>query len=226
MNTIAKIVTVDGPAGAGKSTVAKKLAQKLNYRYLDTGAMYRTAALLGLRSQFDWNDEKGFADLVRQHKIEVLDGHAFLDGEEVSDQIRTIETTEHTKYAADNVLIRQIMADLQRQTGQGGGIVVEGRDQGSVVFPEAFCKFYLTASPEARARRRIKDLADRHIQADYDDILTSINDRDHRDSSRKVGPLTCPKDAIVVDSSDMNIDDVINVMSADIESKLSAFELK
>lgn len=216
-----KIITIDGPAGAGKSTIARQLAQKLNYRYLDTGAMYRTAALLGLRHQVDWNDEKGFADLVRHHKIEVKEGQAFLDGENVSDQIRTLETTEHTKYAADNVQIRQIMAELQRRIGESGGIVVEGRDQGSVVFPDAFCKFYLTASPEARAARRISDLAQRGIQADHDSILESINKRDRQDSSRPVGPLTCPKDAVIVDSSNMNINDVITFMSNEIKKRSS-----
>ncbi|MDO5582204.1 MAG: (d)CMP kinase [Planctomycetia bacterium] len=210
------IITIDGPAGAGKSTIARTLANRLGLRYLDTGAMYRTAALLGVRSGMDLTDAESFAELVAQHKIENHFGKTSLDGEDVSIPIRSIEITNKTKYAADNVGIRRRMIELQREEGAAGGLVTEGRDQGADVFPDTPYKFYLTATPEARASRRFKELTERGEHPDFNEILQSINERDHRDASREVGPLRCPADAIVVDSSDKTIEEVVNIMEKQI----------
>lgn len=206
------IITIDGPAGAGKSTIARSLAKRLGLRYLDTGAMYRAAALLGVRKGIDLTDAESFARLVSEHQIGNREGKTWLDGEDVSIPIRSIEITNQTKYAADNIGIRRLMIDLQRKEGSNGGLVTEGRDQGADVFPDTPYKFYLTASPEARAHRRFKELTERGENPNYEEILQSMNERDLRDASREVGPLCCPEDAIIIDSSNMSIDDVVRSM--------------
>ena len=150
------IVTVDGPAGAGKSTVARALARRLGYQYLDTGAMYRAVALAALHRGLDFENPEGIAQLARQLKIEVSGCQIFLDGQEVTEAVRSSEVTSVTRFAADNPHVREHLVALQRAMGAQRDIVTEGRDQGTVVFPEAQCKIYLTASPEERARRRME----------------------------------------------------------------------
>ncbi|GAG18453.1 unnamed protein product, partial [marine sediment metagenome] len=152
------IITIDGPAGAGKSTVARALARRLGFRFLDTGAMYRAAALAGMRESVDWQQPEQMAALVVKVKIELCDDRVLLDGKDVSETIRTQEVTDVTRYAADNPQVRGHMVRLQRAMAQGHDAVAEGRDQGTVVFPNAACKFFLTASPRQRAQRRLGDL--------------------------------------------------------------------
>ena len=212
MSTNGIIITIDGPAGSGKSTVAKKLADVLRMEYLDTGGMYRATALLGLRHGVDWNNPDELTKLVRQHRIDGREGRTLLDAEDVTGVIRSSEVTAHTHYSADNPDIRKIMVDLQREIAKGRAIVTEGRDQGSAVFPDAHCKFYLTASPEERATRRVQELSQRGEQVDFNRILADINERDRRDSQRAVGPLVQPEDAILIDSSKMNPDQVVMSM--------------
>ena len=145
------VVTIDGPAGAGKSSVARALARRLGYSFLDTGAMYRAVALAAQRRGVPWSDSQGLANLTRRITIRLSDDAVFLDGEDVTRAIRSPDITEATRHVADNVPVRRQLAHLQRQIAQGGEYVTEGRDQGTVVFPDARCKIFLTASAAERA---------------------------------------------------------------------------
>lgn len=216
------IITIDGPAGAGKSTVARLLAERLTrktgqtFEYLDTGSMYRAVAFLGLRNNVDWNDPGVLERLAEKASIDVNEGRTFLDGQDITEAVRTPEVTEKTKFAADNPAIRKIMVSLQRSVADryektGKSVVTEGRDQGTAVFPDSPYKFFVTATPEERARRRQGEMRQRGQTEDaknLEKILQDIVDRDHRDSSRAVGPLRKPDDAVEIITDDMNIDTV------------------
>lgn len=212
-----KLITIDGPAGAGKSSVAKQLAAQIGFYYLDTGALYRTVALLGLKNQVDWNDPAALVSLTQKNLIDYRAGRVYLNQEDVSEQIRSSEITFLTQYSSKNPAIRLLMNDLQRKIATTDHFVTEGRDQGSVVFPDAFRKFYLTASPEERARRRFKEQQQRGENVDYQQILIDINERDYRDSHRDVAPLIQPKGAIIIDSDGKSLDEVVELMKRHIE---------
>lgn len=203
------VITLDGPAGAGKSTVARALARRLGFHFLDTGAMYRGVALAGLRSGVDWSEPDALAGIAEGVKIDFREERVFLNGEDVSDAIRTVEVTGVTRYAAGNPKVRARLVVLQRQAAQGRNLVTEGRDQGTVVFPDAACKIFLTASPEERARRRVRDLAARGEAASFEEVLAAQNRRDREDASREVGPLAAAPDAIRFDTDGLTLDEVV-----------------
>lgn len=214
------VVTIDGPAGGGKSTVAKNLAKKLNFDYLDTGAMYRTAALAAYRAGIPLEEYPQVAEFLKDRRILNRDGRTFLDGNDISDDIRSPLITSLTRHTADNPLVRRQMVLLQRQAAKGRNIVTEGRDQGTEVFPDAPCKFYLTASPEVRAIRRMKQLQENGESPSYPEILASIIKRDEGDMARQVGPLRKPDDAHIVDSSDLSAQEVVSLMASVVKEAL------
>lgn len=203
------IITLDGPAGAGKSSMARALAKRLGYRFLDTGAMYRAIALAAMRRNVDWSDSATLAELVGHVRVELQNEHVFLDGEDVTDLIRTPEVTASVHYVADNPAVRQQLVDQQRRVARGKNIVCEGRDQGTVAFPDAECKIFLTATPAERARRRWKELEARGQVVAFDVLLEQQNERDRRDTTRPVGRLVRAEDAVEVVSDGMSVDEVL-----------------
>jgi cytidylate kinase len=209
------VITLDGPAGAGKSTVAKSLARRLGISYLDTGAMYRAMTLKALRLKMDLSDEEALATLARNTKIafkEIPDGslNVTLDGEDVSVPIRTLEVTNNTHYIAKVPGVRTLMVAWQRAIGQERSIVTDGRDQGTVVFTDARYKFYVDADVEERVQRRYKELVAAGKNVDLDQLRTDMKERDHKDFNRAVGPLKKAHDAITVDSSGLTVEGTVD----------------
>jgi cytidylate kinase len=208
------IITIDGPAAAGKSTVARALARRLGYRYLDTGAMYRAVALAGLRRGLEWNRPEQLAELAPRLDIELIEDRVFLDGEDVTEAVRSVEVTAVTRHAADNLQVRNHLVSLQRAAAAGGHVVAEGRDQGSVVFPDADCKIFLNASPQERARRRLEDLKAQGEPKPLEDVLDDLTRRDRQDANRPVGPLLRPPGAFELDTDRMTLDEVVDQLES------------
>lgn len=211
-----KIITIDGPAGAGKSTVAKQLAQKLDLSYLDTGAMYRALTLKAIQQNVNLENEDDVVAMARQTHID-LENHAqgvkvILDGADVSEEIRTAEITNKTYFVAQKPRVREIMVEWQRLLGGKRGVVVEGRDVGTVVFPQARYKFYLDADIAERSRRRIEELREKGNDVDADKLTDELKERDNKDLTRSVGPLRKADDAVFIDSTHLTINEVIEKM--------------
>jgi cytidylate kinase len=204
------IVTIDGPAGAGKTTVAKRLAANLGYCFLDTGAMYRAVALAGLRRGIDWNDSKEVAELARAVQIRFRGDRVLLDGEDVSEAIRANQTTVAVRHVADHPQVREHLVSLQREFGRGRDLVTEGRDQGTLVFPDAPCKFFLSANAEERARRRVADLQARGHEVPLADILRQQQQRDDEDRQRPFGRLMRAPDAVEIITDGLSQDQVVS----------------
>ena len=204
------IITIDGPAGSGKSTVARALAQRLGFRYLDTGAMYRAVALAAMRRGVEWDRPEEIAQLAGQLEFELASDRVLLDAEDVTELIRSSEVTAVTRFAADNPQVRHRLVGLQRKAAGGYDVVTEGRDQGSVVFADAECKIFLTASPEERARRRLGDFDAQGEAGTLESVLADLDRRDRQDASRPVGPLVRPEGAVEVSTDGLDVDQVVD----------------
>lgn len=217
------VVAIDGPAGAGKSTVSKRLTSALGYRLLDTGALYRAVALAASRAGVAWDDEPALAHIAGALPVEFrIDGElnrVFLAGEDVSTAIRQPEISQGASLVSSRPAVRAALLDLQRRLGAEGGVVAEGRDIGTVVFPAAAAKFFLTASDEVRARRRFDELRASGVEVDYARTLAEMRERDARDSEREVAPLKPADDAILVDSSALGLDEVVQQMLAVVRAR-------
>jgi CMP/dCMP kinase len=218
------IITIDGPAGAGKSTVARALARRLGFRFLDTGAMYRAVALAGKRAGLDWDMPDDLAGLAKKLNISVVADRILLNGEDVTDAVRTSEVTAVTRYAADNPRVREHLVQLQRDLAGRDNVVTEGRDQGTVAFPNAECKIFLTASPEERARRRLGDLQSQGEPVTLDQVLTAQQRRDREDASRAVGPLVPAPDAVELCTDGLSLAEVIDRLEALVRERMPKLE--
>lgn len=215
------IVTIDGPAGTGKSTVAKKVAAELAYEYLDTGAMYRMVGWYVLNSGIDPEEEQAVIEALPDMSLSFDEGHALLNGEDITSHLRTPEVSCAASFVAKIPQVRQQLVDSQRMIAASKHIVCEGRDQGTVVFPQAECKFFLTASPEIRAERRMLEMENRGESVDFADLLQEQTERDRRDEERTIAPLKPADDAQIVDTSDLDIDAVVQQLVEAVRKRTS-----
>ncbi len=208
------VIAIDGPAGVGKSTTSRELARQLGYTLVDTGALYRGVALAARERGIDWGDEAAVVAICPEIELGFAsqeDGtpRLLLDGIDRGDDIRTPEMSSGASQVSAYSGVRRALLGIQRQLGAQGGVVLEGRDIGTVVFPDAEVKLFLTASAEERARRRVKDLESRGIMVDYDELLAQIRARDEADSTRAIAPLRPAEDAVILDSTSLDMDAVI-----------------
>jgi cytidylate kinase len=222
------IIAIDGPSGAGKSTLGKMLAKALDLLYLDTGAMYRAVALAVIRHGVAFDEKQKVVEIAENAKIELIGEpdslRILLDGADVTAEIRTFEVAQSASVVSTISEVRRIMVEHQRTLGENSakGCVLEGRDIGSVVFPHADLKFFLTAKPEARARRRFEEDRTKGRVSTYEQTLAEINERDERDVSRQDSPLTIAEDAVVIDTSELDLSEVFEQMIAAVREKKSA----
>lgn len=226
MSTNKLVVTIDGPAGAGKSSVAKLLARRLGYRLLDTGAIYRAVALTAQRRSVAWTDGPACGAIARDLDIHfdfVDDRNCVrLGGEDATTAIRTPEISQGASIVSQHPEVRAGLLELQRRLGAGGGVVVEGRDTGTVVFPGAGAKFFLTATDHERARRRVAELEAAGTAVDYDVTLREIRERDERDASRDLAPMVPALDAVLVDSSSQTLEQVVESLATLVEGRVAS----
>jgi CMP/dCMP kinase len=214
------IVTIDGPAGTGKSTAAKRLAAALGFEYLDTGAMYRAVAALCLEAEVELNSLAA-AEIARTSNITFQGGRTIARGLDVTEYLRSPEVTQAASIVAQHPEVRSALVARQRQLAAELNFVCEGRDQGTVVFPQAECKFFLTASPEERARRRMEELALCGKHVPYNELLAQQRERDERDRTRDVAPLRPADDAIQIDTTAISLEDVVRQLEAYVRSKMT-----
>ena len=211
------IVAIDGPAGSGKSTIAKLLAKKYDLTYIDTGAMYRMITLYLLENNIDISDLKEVERVLNTVNLDMQGDKFYLDNVDVSTKIREKRINDNVSKVASIKIVRINLVDLQRKISNNKDVILDGRDVGTVIFPNAQVKIFLIASPEERARRRYNEFLEKKTEITYDEVLKSIKERDHIDSTRDESPFVKADDAIELDSTNLTIEDVINFISKEIE---------
>jgi len=216
------IVTIDGPAGAGKSTVTRRLASELGFEFLDTGAMYRAVTWSAIQQAIDLKDQAALSEVAAKINIEFDDDRVSVDGKDVTKAIRDPDVTRHVVFIADAEKVREHLVELQRRIAASGDFVSEGRDQGTVAFPDAFCKIYLTASPQARALRRVEQMKESNEFVDFDQVLREQETRDQQDLNRKVGRLMKADDAIVFETDKLSVEEVVEQLKAIVKERMAA----
>ncbi|AHG86394.1 Cytidylate kinase [Bibersteinia trehalosi USDA-ARS-USMARC-190] len=218
------VITVDGPSGAGKGTLCHALAEKLNFEFLDSGAIYRILALAALKQAVSLDDENALAILALHLNVKFVPEQGeikvILNGENVGDQIRTAEAGQNASKVAVFPKVREALLQRQRDFSTERGLIADGRDMGTIVFPDAQIKFFLDASAEERTKRRVKQLQEKGFNANFDEILAEIKERDYRDRNRPVAPLVPADDALILDSTYLSIEEVIQQALAYIDKNL------
>ena len=219
-------VAIDGPAGAGKSTIARRVAKELGYYYVDTGAIYRTVAYFLDVWGVSPKDIDGINRYLDELNIDLYydeegNQHMIMNGMDVTDDIRTPEISQKASQVAAHKVVRDLLLDMQREIARDNNVIMDGRDIGSVVLPKATAKIFLTASPEVRAQRRTNELKEKGKKADYNKILEQIKQRDYQDTHRDIAPLKMCRDSVKVDSSDMTIDEVVEAIKKVVLEKIS-----
>jgi CMP/dCMP kinase len=204
------VIAIDGPSASGKGTVAQLIANKLGYHYLDSGALYRIVALAAFNRQIPWNDEAALAEMTKALKIEFNLAEIFLNDENVTEQVRTEQMSQGASQVAIHPRVREALTQLQRSFRRSPGLVADGRDMATVIFPDATTKIFLTASAEVRAERRYKQLVKKGLEADHAAILKDLQDRDTRDKQRAVAPLQQASDAHLLETSQLNIEQAVD----------------
>lgn len=216
------IITIDGPAGAGKTTVSKALAEHLSYTYVDTGALYRGVAVAALSAGIGRDDDKGLASLCSGITLQFINTggtqQLLLNGSDITGKIRTPEVTMMASAISARSVVRTCLLDLQRKMGEAKGVVFEGRDMGTVVFPEAEVKFFMDASPKTRAKRRYLEIKDKTSQS-LEDVEKDMEKRDKNDSTRALAPLKPARDAVIIDTTDLDINGVVDLMISHIQKR-------
>ena len=222
------VIAIDGPSGAGKSTVARSLARRLGYLYIDTGAMYRAVALKVKEKPIDPEDESALYELASSLSLtfvtERKETHVLCDGEDVTESIRLPEMSRLASDISKKKRVREASVQKQREMGRGGGVVLEGRDIGTVVFPDADVKFYLDAEIEVRGRRRFNELAQKGIKVDFQETFEEVMQRDHNDMHRVYSPLKKADDAVLVDSTYRSVEEVVEEMVRIIDERMEGME--
>jgi cytidylate kinase len=220
MNTTIPVIAIDGPSASGKGTVAQLVAAQLDFHYLDSGALYRIVALATQQKNIAWTDAQAIAECAKKLSIEFVNEQVFLNNQDISNEIRTEAIGKGASQVAVHAPLRDALLDLQHGFCQAPGLVADGRDMGTVVFPNAELKIFLTASTETRAGRRYQQLLGKGQPADYDDILQDLTERDARDKNRASAPLTMSDDAILLETDNLSISEAVNTVLQNYQHKI------
>lgn len=220
MHSAIPVIAIDGPSASGKGTVAQLVADALGFAYLDSGALYRVVAFAAQQKNINWNDAEAVAEYAKTLNIQFKNGQVYLNATDISDEIRTEAMGKGASQVAVHAPLRAALVELQHSFCQSPGLVADGRDMGTVIFPEALLKIFLTASTEVRAKRRYQQLMSNNQPANYESILSDLQERDARDKNRASAPLIMAKDAILLETDHLTISEAVNVVLQNYQHKI------